>query len=266
MLFTAVNTGTTEYITAGNITAVHGFTTRIDGVSQGYLKGLNLGYNRGDESANVVENYHILGEAMGFDPDCLVLTRQVHEDVVRRVTKGDHCSLDHRDYPACDGLITNEPGTGLMIFSADCTPILLHDPQTGAVGACHAGWRGTAASIAEKTALAMIREFGCKPENLCAAIGPNIGPCCFETDADVPKAMLESYGEEAGAFIRPNGNKFYVNLKGLNALSLVRAGVKDIAIAPHCTACDPERFWSHRKVGDARGSQGAVIICKEAKK
>ena len=265
MSFTAVNTGTTEYLTAGNIAAVHGFTTRIGGVSQGYLEGLNLGYNRGDDPKNVMENYRILGDAMGFDPGCLVLTRQVHQDGIRRVTKEDHRSLDHRDYPACDGLITNQPGTGLMIFGADCTPILLWDPVTGAVGACHAGWRGTAASIAGKTALAMAREFGCKPENICAAIGPNIGPCCFQTDADVPKAMVDAYGDRAAPFMKSQGSKFYVNLKGLNALSLEEAGVKNIEIAPHCTACDPRHFWSHRKMGDHRGSQGALIFCKEAK-
>lgn len=266
MSFTAVNTGTTEYLTAGNIAAVHGFTTRIGGVSQGALQGLNLGYHRGDAPGNVEKNYLLLAEALGFDTKNLVLTRQVHADKIRRVTRQDHRTLDHRDYPACDGLITNDPGTGLVIFSADCTPILLWDPVTGAVGAAHAGWRGTAASIAGKTALAMQEAFGCKPENLQAAIGPNIAQCCFETDSDVPNAMLETYGNDANAFILPRGEKFYVNLKGLNALSLQRAGVKNIEISSHCTACDPRRFWSHRKMGDARGSQGAVIFCKEVGK
>lgn len=264
MAFQAIVSGTTEYLTAGNIGAVHGFTTRVGGVSRDFYARLNLGCHRGDDPQNVVENYRILGKAMGFDPSCLVLTRQVHGDVIRRVTKEDHCSLDHRDYPACDGLITNHPGTGLMIFSADCTPVLLWDSVTGAVGACHAGWRGTAANIAGKTALAMVEEFGCKPEDIHAAIGPNIAKCCFETGADVPEGMLGTYGDAAKAFIIPKEDKFFVDLKGINAHSLTLAGVKNVEILPHCTACDPRLFWSHRKMGDARGSQGAVIFCKEA--
>lgn len=266
MSLTAVKKGTTEYLVAGNISAVHCFTTRLGGVSQGCLASMNLGHHRGDLPENIGKNYQLLGDALGFDPACLVLTRQVHGDTIRRVTRADHCSLDHRDYPACDGLITNEPGTGLVVFSADCTPILLWDPVTGAVGACHAGWRGTAAAIAKKTVLAMVREFGCSPENLCAAIGPNIGRCCFETDRDVPDAMLDTFGKDAEPFIAPTGNKYQVDLKALNALALRKAGVQHIEIAPHCTACDPTRFWSHRKMGENRGAQGAIILCKEAER
>lgn len=264
MSVNTVKLGSLEYLVADHISAVHCFTTRLGGVSQGYLASMNLGHHRGDLPENIEKNYQILGDALGFDPSCLVLTHQVHGDVIRRVTQKDHRSLDHRDYPACDGLITNEPGTGLMIFSADCTPILLWDPVTGAVGACHAGWRGTAAAIAGKTAQAMIREFGCKAADLHAAIGPNISVCCFETTDDVPTAMLEAYGEAARPFIHPTGEKFHVDLKGINALSLQQAGVQHIQIAPQCTCCDPDRFWTHRKMGDSRGAQGAVILCKEA--
>ena len=99
-----------------------------------------------------------------------------------------------------------------------------------------------------------------------AAIGPNIGFCCFETDRDVPEAMLSAFGEEAKAHIRPQGDKYYVNLKALNALALTRAGVTDIAISEDCTVCQCHRFWSHRVTRGVRGSQGAVIVCKEAAK
>ena len=211
-----------------------------------------------------MKNLHILGEAVGFDPKRLVLTRQVHSDIVRVVTGGDCNGPDHRDYPECDGLITNDPGVTLMIFTADCTPILFHDPVTGAVGACHAGWKGTAQDIGGKTVEAMVREYGCDPANIRAAIGPNIGPCCFETDEDVPKAMLETYGEEAENFIRAVGDKYYVNLKEINALSLRRRGVARIEISESCTMCDHDRFWSHRYTRGDRGSQGALIQCKEA--
>ena len=254
-----------EYLVAEGIGVPHCFTTRLGGVSTGTLESLNIGMHRGDTEENVAENYGILGKTIGFDPKNLVLTWQIHTDVVRRVTKADHAGFDHRGYPQCDGLITNDPGTALVVFTADCTPILFHDPVSGAVGACHAGWRGTAADIAGKTVGAMCREFGCLPGNLHAAIGPNLGACCFETDADVPEAMAETFGPAVWEYIRPIGNKFYVNLKAINALALRRAGVNHIEISTDCTRCNPHKYWSHRFHGPTRGSQGAIILCKEAK-
>ena len=255
--------GKVEYLKADGIKAAHCFTTRLGGVSTGIFESMNLGMHRGDDPANVEENYRILGKCIGFTPDDLVLTHQVHSDIVRKVTRADCNGLDNHAYPECDALITNDPGVGLVIFTADCTPVLLHDPVTGAVGAAHAGWRGTASGIARKTVEAMVSAYGCRPENICAAIGPNIGQCCFETDQDVPDAMLEALGKEAQLHIRRTGDKYYVNLKELNHLHLSRAGVTSIAVSNHCTACEAQRFWSHRKVGALRGSQGAIIVCKE---
>ena len=255
--------GTLEYLTAEGITVPHCFTTKLGGVSTGVMAGLNIAYKEGETMENVEENLRILGRALDFDPENLVLTRQNHSDVVRTVSRADHTSLCHRDYPWCDGLVTNDPGVALMIFTADCTPLLFHDPVTGAVGAAHAGWRGTAAQIGARTVEAMCREFGCKAENIRAAIGPNVGFCHFETDADVPEAMIASYGEEVKAYIRLQGEKFYLDLKAINALSLRRAGVAHIEISEDCTMCQPHRFWSHRITGDRRGSQGAIIVCKE---
>lgn len=255
--------GKLEYLTAEEISVPHCFTTRLGGVSQGELANLNIGMHRGDDPACVAENYRILGEALGFEPEDLVLTRQTHSDVVRRVGKSDRLGLDHRVYPECDGLITDEPGVGLVIFTADCTPLLFHDPVTGAVGAAHAGWRGTAAQIGRKTVEAMVAAYGCRPENIRAAIGPNIGQCCFETHEDVPEAMIASLGSGAEAFIQKNLEKYYVNLKGINQLILQRAGVRHIAVSTDCTACQTNRFWSYRRMGGARGAQGAIIICKE---
>lgn len=260
---TLLNQGTLQYLVAENIAAPHAFTTRLGGVSTGYLDGLNIGMHRGDEPANVEENYRRLANALGFSLDKLVLANQVHGCTVRVVTEKDCLkSLSHRDYPECDGLITNTKGVALVVFSADCTPILLHDPASGAVAAVHAGWRGTAAGIAAKTAEAMISAFGCDPKNIRAAIGPNIGACCFETDREVPEAMRAALGQEAAPFIRQVSDKFYVDLKGLNALQLRRTGVSNIQISAHCTACAPQLFWSHRVTKGKRGSQGAVILCK----
>ena len=166
--------GTLEYLAAEGISVPHCFTTRLGGVSTGVLSSLNLGNHRGDPAENVEENYRILGRAVGFAPEQLVLTRQIHSNIVRHVTNRDAAGLDHRDYPECDALITNTPGVGLVIFTADCTPILFHDPVTGAVGAAHAGWKGTALGIAQKTVEAMVAAFDCDPRNIRAAIGPNI--------------------------------------------------------------------------------------------
>lgn len=257
-----IKKGTLEYLTAEGISAPHAFTTRLGGVSKGHLSSLNLTLHRGDTPENVEENYRILACAVGFDPRKLVLTRQVHGNIVRVVTEGDCKGLDHHRYPECDGLVTNAPGVTLAVFTADCTPILLHDPVTGAVGAVHAGWRGTALDIAGKAVAKMAASFGCLPQNIRAAIGPNIGYCCFQTDADVPQAMRKTFGPEAEAYIRSVDEKFYVNLKSINALALRRAGVENVDISGECTVCNPEKYWSHRYTKGLRGSQGAVICCE----
>ena len=252
------------YQTAPHISVPHGFTTRTGGVSVGHLASLNIGTRRGDEPEKVLENFRILGRALGFSPEKLVLSHQTHSDRVRVVGEADWgAGLTGPELPECDALITNTPGTALAVFTADCTPILLWDPVTGAVGAVHAGWRGTAANIAGKTVAAMVSSFGCDPANIRAAVGPNIGQCCFETDADVPLALKKTYGAEIAFFVRRRENKYYVNLKTVNAMSLGRTGVEQIELSDHCTACRPELYWSHRITGGQRGSQGAVIVCGE---
>lgn len=225
---------------------------------------MNIGPSRGDSQENLLKNYEILGNAIGFDPKNAVLTKQTHTDIIRVVTDADAgTGLYKPAFPPCDGLVTNTPGLALVVFTADCTPILLHDPVTGAVGAVHAGWRGTAMDIAGKAVNAMVTAFGCDPKNIRAAIGPNIGFCCFEVGAEVPTAMTETFGEAVEKDIRPAGDKYYVNLKEINRYALSRAGVAHIEISDACTACAPQRFWSHRITHGLRGSQGAIIVCKE---
>ena len=255
--------GTLEYLTAEGITASHCFTTRHGGVSTGSQSSLNLAIGRGDSMENVETNLHILGNALGFDPQKLVMTMQIHSDIVRVVTEKDCNGLCHRNYPQCDALVTNTPGVALLVFTADCTPLLFHDPVTGAVGAAHAGWRGTAQAIGARVVEAMVNHFGSRPEDIRAAVGPNIGMCHFETDADVPEAMLKAFGDEASAYIEKKGEKYYLDLKEINALSIRRAGVQHIEISDACTMCQPDRFWSHRVTKGDRGSQGAIIVCGE---
>lgn len=268
MSLKTIRTGNLEYLTAQGISVPHCFTTRYGGVSRGYLESLNIGASRGDRPENVVENYRILGNALGFAPEDTVFARQTHTDTVRLVGRDDRGTGLFRPPFAepCDALITNDPGVALVVFTADCTPILLYDPVTGGVGAVHAGWRGTAADIAGKTVEKMRACFGTRPENIRAAIGPNIGMCCFETDRDVPDAMTAALGNAALPHIRQTGEKFHVDLKQINALFLRRRGVTHIEISGECTACQYERFWSYRRVGSQRGSQGAIILCQEEKK
>lgn len=259
--------GALEYLISEDISCPHCFTTRLGGVSRGHLASLNIGIHRGDAPENVLKNYEILGKSLGFDVKNLVLSHQTHTDIVRVVTEKDAgAGLCAPELEECDALITNTPNLALVVFTADCTPVLLHDPVTGAVGAVHAGWRGTAAQIAGKAVAAMAREFGSRPRDIRAAIGPNIGFCCFQTHADVPQAMVESFGTEAEKWIRPSDEKYYVNLKALNALALRRAGVTQIQISEDCTVCQSHRFWSHRVTQGERGSQGAIIVCKEGEK
>ena len=259
------NPGDLPCFQAEGIGASHCFTTRLGGVSSGFLSSMNIGTSRGDSRENVLKNYEILGKTLGFDPHNAVLSHQTHSDIVYAAEGKDAgAGLYEAPLSQCDALITNEKGLALVIFTADCTPILFWDPVTGAVGAAHAGWRGTAQAIAAKTAEAMEKNFGCRPQDLRAAIGPNIGACHFETGSDVPQAMLQAFGRDAEPFIRPQGEKFYVDLKAINAMILKKAGVTHIEISDACTVCREDLFWSHRKVGQQRGSQGAVIVCGEA--
>ena len=255
--------GTLEYLTAEGISVPHCFTTRLGGVSTGYLAGLNIGMHRGDEPENVAKNHALLADSLGYHVKNIVMAHQIHSDIVRVVTEKDCLGLDHHEYPECDGLVTNTPGLALVVFTADCTPILLHDPVTGAVGAVHAGWRGTAMDIAGKAVQTMVSAFGCDVQNIRAAIGPNIGFCCFEVGAEVPAAVVEMFGPAVEKYIRPVGEKYYVNLKEVNRYALTRAGVPHIEVSEACTACEHNRFWSHRVTRGQRGSQGAIIVCKE---
>lgn len=263
-MFHDIKIGSLEYHTADSLEgSIHCFSTRMGGVSEGDLSALNLGVHRGDIFENVVKNYEILGNAVGFSPEQTVFPMQRHTDIVRLVTE-EHCGEGlYRDVPdPCDGQITDRPGVALVTFSADCTPILLFDPVRRAIGAVHAGWRGTALGIAAKAVDAMVREFGCKREDIRAAIGPCIGKCCFETDWDVPQAMLDALGPKAITGITQRDDKYYVDNKFMNTLWLQRAGVGELDIAPQCTRCRPDRYWSHRAVGDRRGSLAGIIMLK----
>ena len=242
--------------------AAHGFSTRLGGVSPAPMDSLNLGANRGDDPANVRENFIRFCAAIGADVNALVKNHQIHSDIIRPVTREDVLPAPESPGVAeADGLVTDQPGVCLTIFSGDCIPVLLYDPVRRCIAAVHAGWRGTAAGAAARAAETMVRDYGCKPEHILAAIGPGIGPCCFETHIDVPDGLRAGLGADAEAFIRPlpREGKFSVDLKGANAKWLERAGVRHIAVCPACTACRLDTFWSHRIQGNRRGSMAAMI-------
>ena len=207
------------WFTADALNAVpHGFSTRRGGVSPAPWDSLNLRPSQGDGPEALWENYHRFFAALGLNESRAVLSQQTHTANIRRVTAADAGKglLRPRDYTDVDALITDEPGLSLTVFSADCGTVLLYDPVRQAIGAVHAGWRGCAAGIVQKTVAAMCDAYGCRAENLMAALGPCIGPCCFETDSDVPEAMRAALMADAEPFITFNGTKFHVDLAGLN--------------------------------------------------
>ena len=246
------------------IDTVHAFTTRFGGVSGGIYASLNLGQNTGDRTADVRRNYDILGSALGFNPESLALSRQVHKTDVRLVTSANVLPPFAPIPYEADSLITAEEALPLMVFTADCVPILLFDPVGRAIGAVHAGWRGTVCDIAGKTMSEMTRHFGCRPANVRAAVGPSISSCCYETGRDVADAVRDILGSDAAAFVTGRGAKFMVDLKGTNAYLLERAGLRreNIDISPECTSCSADKYWSHRVTHGRRGSQASVIMLK----
>ncbi len=261
-----VTLGGVPFQTAPGLTALgvpHGFTTRLGGVSEGIYASLNLGGGRGDAPERVRENYRRVCQALGVPLESVVCSSQVHGDAVRTVTAADGGKgiLRPVDYDA-DGLITDVPGFTLTVFGADCLTILLCDPVRRVIGAVHAGWRGTALGIVDRAVERMEEGYGCRAQDLRAALGPCIGMCCFETDADVPQAMTDALGPAAEPYITAeDGGKFHVDLQGLNALRLRRLGVPQAQVerSPDCTMCRPDKYWSHRYTKGARGSQAALI-------
>lgn len=263
MSFERVQVGKLEYLRSTLIDAPHCFSTRYGGVSEGYLDSLNLGVHRGDLPERYLENYRILGEAVGFRPEDVAFSRQIHSDQVIRVGPEyrNRVLEPDREETERDGMVTNEPGIALAVFGADCTTILLYDPVKVAIAAVHSGWRGTAMGIVRRAVERMTAEYGSDPADIRAAIGPCICADCFETHRDVPDAMLASLGVDALPAIRTGARegKFHVDLKLLNRIWLERAGVTQIDVTEDCTACQPARYWSHRVTQGHRGSQAAII-------
>lgn len=237
---------------------INGFTRRTGGVSRGKIEGFNFGFRVGDNPNDVLQNYKLLAEDLGVDVNRIVCARQQHTDNIRIVTEDD-CGkgviVVDSDIRDTDGLITNIPGIPIVVFTADCVPLLLCDPINKVVAATHAGWRGTAQKIGKKTVQLMKSEFGCAPENIIAAVGPSIGSCCFEVGRDTAEQFDAQYRVP-----KPN-DKFHVDLWAVNKDDMISEGMlaEKIYVSDECTICNSDKYYSYRTHKEHTGRQVAVI-------
>ncbi len=240
----------------------HGISTRLGGVSGGIYESMNLSFTRGDEESAVRENFDRFCAAIGTDSHRAVVSAQEHHTVIRNVTKADEGKGIYlpRDYADVDGLVTDEVGITLFTQYADCVPLLFVDPVKRVVATSHAGWKGTVAAIGAVTVERMCTDYGCRREDIVAAIGPSIGKCCFEVDLPVYEAFSNLTVFDSNCY-RQRGEKFDIDLWEVNRRILLSAGVTDehIAVTDLCTKCHPDVLWSHRVCGKERGSLAAAI-------
>lgn len=229
---------------------VHGFPERWGGVSEGPRSTLNLGFRWGDERERVEENRRRVARRAGYDADALAVTKHVHGTRVWRV--GER----RPEPPEFDGLVADRPGAVLGAFAADCIPIVFADPDARVCGAAHAGWRGTVGGVA-RVVIARMEELGSRPSSIRAALGPSIGPCCFEVGDEVVAAFSSAFPAlaEAGTLVVAGPRRAHVDLR-----AAMRAQLEDAGLAPNhidadapCTMCSPERFFSYRRDGKEGG-------------
>ena len=243
---------------------VHGISTRHGGCSGGTYQSLNLGLHVQDEATAVVSNRQAFLQSMGSDITQVVTCQQVHGSRVVAVTAEDlgKGATDFQEaIKDADALITNVPQVDLMLFFADCTPILLADPVAGAIGVAHGGWKGTAAGIVIKTVAAMTKEYGTRPENVLAGIGPAIGPCCYQVGENVEVEFQKNFPELMDQLFSRRDDKVFLNLWQANKLQLEKAGVlpANIDCAQVCTACNNSQFFSYRGDGSKTGRIAGVL-------
>ena len=244
----------------------HLFTTRMGGVSKGDYATMNLSFTRGDDPADVAENYRRAARFLDALPEDVVCTDQTHTANIRRVTKADRGKgvTVKKDYRDVDGLVTDSPGIVLAVFSADCVPILFADPKKRVIGAVHSGWRGTAARIGAGMVDIMCSDYGCRAEDIRAAIGPSICGDCYEVSVDVAEQFATGFGNAVRRGAAEG--KYLLDLWRANEAILISAGLKreHIFVTDICTRCNADKLFSHRACGGKRGNMGALIrLCEE---
>ena len=247
---------------------VHGFSSRLGGVSEGCLSSMNLSFSRGDEPERVRENFRRIAESIGFSEKDLVFSMQTHTVNVRRAGREDCGRGLERPVGYCDvdGLVTNEPGVVLATFYADCVPLFFVDPVRHCIGLSHSGWRGTVGKIGKATVEMMTREFGSDPEDILAAVGPSICQECYEVSEEVIGLFRENFAEELWPklFYRKDNGRYQLNLWEANRLIFQEAGIlpQHITVTDICTACNPELLFSHRASGGKRGNLAGFLEIK----
>ena len=236
----------------------HGFSTRAD------LSGadMNMGLHMGDDPLKVVRNRRSFLRGLHLDPASLVAAAQVHGinmAVVDGTKRGAGAAAYDTALPATDALLTADPEVVLSVLTADCVPLLLADPVRRAVAVVHAGWRGAAADIPRRTLEMMCHAFGTDPGDVLAAIGPAIGPCCYEVGTDVADGLPPAVRP---LVLQGHGNgRFQLNLPRLISWSLENGGMLPGKIyhSGQCTACRGDLYYSYRREGGSAGRMMAVI-------
>ncbi len=237
----------------------HCFTTRLGGVSRGYFSQLNLAFSGKDSRKNVMANTIIVCDAEGFNKDSIVKTAQTHTDNIEAVDKSFCGKGVYTGFSEVDGLVTNTSSVTLMAFVADCVPVILADPGSRSAAVIHSGWRGTALNIAGKGVRLLCDLYGARAEDIICAIGPAIGPCCYEVSAELLDQFDSGYHQ---FFKEKGGGKYMLDLWRAVAYGLERAGVKseNIYISGQCSACNSSLYFSHRKTAGLRGNMAAMVM------
>jgi len=244
----------------------HAFSGRKGGFSQGKYGTLNLSFFTEDKPETVLENRRIFCTELGVDLGSIVCAEQVHGEHIYSVAKKDKGrGVYDRDsaIPVTDALITKDKGVALVAFFADCVPVFFLDPVQKVIALAHAGWRGTVAKIAAKTAQTLFKEYGTESQNLLVGIGPSIGPCHYQVDEPVISKIEGAFPEWSNSIVTERNNGFaQLNLWEANRRQILAIGVpaENITVAGLCTYCNQEKFFSHR--AGMLGRQAAVIILK----
>ena len=251
----------------------HGFSTRDGGVSTVYGGGsLNLGWTKDDDPALVTENRRrFLAACQEGSPFQAVTVRQVHSASIRTIREEDGVfeeklqTADGKAVLEGDGAVTNLPGVMLGVQTADCVPVLIADVSKRAVAAIHAGWRGTVARIVEQGIATMREEYGSRPEDLVAAVGPSIGACCYAVGQEVRSEFGSLFGYADALFRTMDGGQMRLDLWEANRRQLLDAGVPadKVTVIGECTACalshGERKYFSHRAEHGFTGRMMSVI-------
>lgn len=243
--------------------STQGFTTRHEGVSRPPYNSLNLGMNTNDQHSTVEGNRNLLTRAFGLNQAALVVPRQVHGNDVLVVSEPNE-DFTHFLSVEGDAVITNQPDVIIGVCVADCVPILLCDPEKKVIAAVHAGWKGTAAQIVSRVVAGMESEFGCKPSQLQAAIGPCIQKCCYEVDEPVRKAFQQSEISWENCAEQQSPTHWHLDMAAANRELLLLAGLPAdaIQVSELCVCCHSEQFFSYRRDKEESGRQMGFIMLK----